>query len=79
MSYTHCYGLSQRSGGVIGHRLEKASDSFLVLYRNNPELINQFFLDGSKHLPKRRSVPSGEHISRVDTMFFKSRHIAEVE
>lgn len=79
MSYMLCYWLSLRSSGVIGHRFEKAADSFLVLCRDASKLINQFLFDSGEQLSKRRGAPSGEHISRVDTMLFKSRHIAEVE
>ena len=79
MSYMLCYGLSPGSSGVIGHRLEKAADSFLVLCRDTPELINQFLFYSAKQLPKRRGAPSGEHISCVDTVFFKRSHISKIE
>lgn len=79
MSYMLCYSLIPRASSVIGHRFEKAADSFLIILRDTSELINQLFLGRSKQLPKRRRTTSGEHISRVDTMFFKSRHIAKVE
>lgn len=79
MSYTLGCKLIEKASGVIGHRFEKAADSFLVIRRNASVLGDQFFLGRGKQLPKRGSPPSGQHISRVDSMFFKSSHIPKVE
>lgn len=79
MSHILCHKLIPMAGGIVSHCFQKAAYSFLVIPRDTSELSNQLLFGRGKQLPKRRSTPSSQHISRVDPMFFKSRHIAKVE
>lgn len=79
MLHKHCYKLIRCFSRIVGHRFEKATNSFLIIIRNTSELIDQFLFGSGKQLTKRCGTPPSQHKSCVYASFLKGRHIAEVE
>ncbi|VVP32709.1 hypothetical protein PS874_04297 [Pseudomonas fluorescens] len=79
MTQMDCLGLIPKADSVIGHGLQEATDRLLIEWRDASVLGDQFFLFWSKQLPKRCGTPASQHKRCVDTLLFKSGHIAKVE
>lgn len=64
---------------VVGHRLQKTTNRFLVEWRDASELLDKLFFSGREQLAQRSRAHSGQHKSRIDTLLFKSRYVSKVE
>lgn len=79
MPNMHCYKLIRSFGSIVGHGFEKATNCFLIITRNAPELIYQFLFGRCKQLTKWCGTTASQYESRVSAVFFKRGNITKVE